>query len=134
MQYPVAIEWGNETTATGITFPDIPNAVTAGDTIEQAYAMGVEVAHIQLEALAAEGKTPPIPSKVEDLKSLPEYEGMGWGIIDIDVTPYMGKTEKVNVTLPSYAVRLIDLYVAQHNIKSRSAFLTDVALEKVGAK
>jgi predicted RNase H-like HicB family nuclease len=89
MQYPIAIEHGDETTATGIFFPDIPNAMTAGDTIEKAYAMAVEVAHIQLEVLAAEGKTPPLPSKMEDLKGLPEYQGMGWDMIEIDVTPYM---------------------------------------------
>ena len=32
MQYPIAIEWGDEHTAIGIQIPDIPGAVTAGDT------------------------------------------------------------------------------------------------------
>ena len=41
MQYPIAIEWGDEHTATGIVFPDIPGAITAGDTDEQAYEMAV---------------------------------------------------------------------------------------------
>lgn len=37
MQYPICIEWGDDNTATGIQIPDIPGAVTAGDTFEEAY-------------------------------------------------------------------------------------------------
>ena len=72
---------------------NIEDANTAQDLwtvmIEHAYAMAVEVAHIQLEALAAEGKTPPLPSKVEDLKGRPEYQSMAWDIIDIDVARHL---------------------------------------------
>ncbi len=51
MHYPICIEWGDENTATGIQIPDIPGAVTAGDTFEDAYAAAVEVAHIAINAL-----------------------------------------------------------------------------------
>lgn len=131
MQYPIAIEWGDETTATGIVFPDIPGAISAGDTVAQAYEMAVEVAHIQLKELAEQGQPIPMPSRIEDLKKKTEYAGWGWGIVDIDITPYLGKTEKVNVTLPGVVIRKIDDYVALHGLKSRSAFLASVALEKL---
>lgn len=134
MQYPVAIEWGNENTATGIVIPDIPGTHTAGDSVEEAYAMAVEVAHIQLEELAANDQEIPLPSRIEELKKRPEYAGHGWGIVDIDVTPYLGKTEKVNVTLPGIVIRKIDAYVNLHGIKSRSAFLANAAIEKLGLK
>jgi predicted RNase H-like HicB family nuclease len=131
MQFPVAIEWGDDTTATGIVFPDIPGAITAGDTIEEAYDLAVEVAHIQLEELVAAGKAIPAPSRIDELKHLPEFAGWGWGIVDIDLTPYRGKTEKVNVTLPTIVISRIDDYVALHGLKSRSAFLADLAMEKL---
>lgn len=131
MQYPIAIEWGDDHNATGILFPDIPGAITAGDTIEEAYDMAVEVAHIKLEELADQGLAIPMPSRVEELRNRPEYAGWGWGIIDIDITPYLGKAEKVNVTLPGQVIRKIDDYVALHGLKSRSAFLASVALEKL---
>lgn len=134
MQYPVAIEWGDANTATGIVIPDIPGTHTAGDSIEDAYEMAIEIAHIQLEELAARGEDVPLPSRIEALKGLPEYAGSGWGIVDIDVTPYLGKTEKVNVTLPGIVIRKIDAYVSLHGIKSRSAFLANVAIEKLGLK
>jgi predicted RNase H-like HicB family nuclease len=134
MQYPVAIEWGDESTATGTVLPDIPGTHTAGDSTEEAYAMAVEAAHIQLEELATKGEEIPLPSRIEDLKDLPEYAGRGWGLVEIDVTPYLGKTEKVNVTLPGIVIRKIDSYVSLHGIKSRSAFLANAAIEKLGLK
>src|SRR5690554_3544097 len=104
MQYPICIEWGDDQTACGVQMPDIPNAVTAGDTFEQAYQSAVEVAHIMLEALAELGEPPPAPSSVEKLNSNPDCAGMGWGFIDIAVTSSLGKTEEVNVALPSSVV------------------------------
>lgn len=41
-------------------FPDIPGAITAADSLEQAYAQAVEVAHIQL----AERAFLPLPAPV----------------------------------------------------------------------
>ena len=131
MQYPVAIEWGNDATATGIIFPDIPGAITAADSLEQAYAQAVEVAHIQLTELAKAGEPIPRPGKVADYRERKEFEGYGWGFVEIDVTPYLGRTEKINVTLPGIVIRKIDAYVALHGIKSRSAFLASVAVEKL---
>jgi predicted RNase H-like HicB family nuclease len=131
MQFPVAIEWGDEDTATGIMFPDIPGAITAADSLEQAYAQAVEVAHIQLAERAKAGHPIPRPGKVVDYRKQLEFEHCGWGFVEIDITPYLGRTEKINVTLPGIVIRKIDAYVALHGIKSRSAFLASVAAEKL---
>jgi len=53
-------------------------------------------------------------------------------MVEIDITPYLGKTEKVNVTLPGFVIQRIDRYVRDHNVKRRSSFLADAALEKLG--
>ncbi|MDC8802545.1 type II toxin-antitoxin system HicB family antitoxin [Halomonas pacifica] len=127
MQYPIAIEWGDENTATGIIFPDIPGAITAGDTIEQAYELAVEAAHIQLEELSNNGQQIPKPRSIAEHRDNPEFAGWGWGLVEIDLTPYLGKAEKVNVTLPGRLVKQIDDYVSVHGIKSRSAFLARAA-------
>ena len=54
---------------------------------------------------------------------------MGWGMLNIDITPYLGKTEKLNLTLPDYVIQQIDRFVREHNIKNRPPFLTDAALK-----
>lgn len=131
MQYPIAIEWGDDLTATGVIIPDIPGAITAGDTVEEAFLAAVEVAQIQLEELAMQGKPIPMPSSIDDLRKSDYFKGWGWGVIEIDITPYLGKTEKVNVTLPSSIIHEIDRFVEKHGLKSRSAFLADAAREKL---
>ncbi len=56
---------------------------------------------------------------------------MGWGMLALDISPYLGKTEKVNATLPGYVIQRIDRYVRQHKVKSSSSFLADAALKKL---
>ena len=107
-------------------------AITAGDTFEEAYGAAIEIAHIMLEELAARGERIPLPSATAVFRNDAEYTDMGWGMLDIDITPYLGKTEKVNVTLPGFVISQIDRFVREHNVKSRSSFLTDAALEKLG--
>lgn len=131
MYYPVAIEWGDENTATGIVIPDIEGAITAGDSVEEALKMAIEVVCIKLEELRDAGEAIPFPSDINILKQRPEFSGWGWGIIEIDVAPYLGKTEKINVTLPGSVINQIDNYVSTHGLRSRSAFLANAALEKL---
>lgn len=131
MKYPICIEWGDDNTAHGIQVPDIPGAITAGDTFEDAYTAAVEIAHFMLDEIAARGDAIPMPTSAANHRSNPDFEGMGWGMLELDITPYLGKTEKVNVTLPGYVIQKIDRFVRDHNIKSRSSFLADAALEKL---
>lgn len=131
MKYPIAIEWGDENTATGIVFPDIPGAISAGDTLEEAYDNAVEAANIVLEDMAERGEVLPRPGSVEEHRQNADFDGWGWGMVEVDLTPYLGKTEKVTVTLPGIVVRGIDEYVTLHGIKSRSAFLSNMALNVI---
>ena len=73
----------------------------------------------------------PMPTSVADHYAHADYAGMGWGMLELDISPYLGKTEKVNVTLPGYVIQRIDRYVREHKVKSRSSFLADAALEKL---
>ncbi|WP_082484690.1 type II toxin-antitoxin system HicB family antitoxin [Pseudomonas sp. Leaf129] len=107
MRYPICIEWGDETTAVGIQVPDIPGAITAGDTFEEAYSAAVEIAHIMLEEIAARGERISLPSATAVLRNEAEYTDMSWGMLDIDITPYLGKTEKVNATPPGFVITRI---------------------------
>lgn len=131
MKYPVMIEWGDDKTATGIVFPDIPGAITAGDTLEEAFTMAVEAAHIMLEEIVAAGDEMPLPKPAEVHVADPEYQGWGLGYVEIDLTRYLGKTEKANLTLPSSLIRAIDEHVRLHGLKSRSAYLAELAYKNL---
>jgi len=95
MHYPVAIEWGDENTATGMVFPDIPGAISAGDTPEEAYNNAIEAAHIVLEDLVDRGECVPRPSTIDEHCRNPDFEGWDWELIDIDLAPYLGKVRTV---------------------------------------
>jgi hypothetical protein len=57
-------------------------------------------------------------------------EDHAWGVVDIDVTKYLGKAQKLNITLPGYLLNRIDEYVLHHpEEKSRSGFLASAALK-----
>ncbi len=62
--------------------------------------------------------------------SNPEYEGCIWALVDIDITRYLAKAEKLNITLPGSLLNRIDEYVKHHpEQKSRSGFLASAALK-----
>ena len=63
-------------------------------------------------------------SKISNFLDNEEFKGFIWAVVDIDVSRYLGKAEKVNVTLPSRLIRMIDDKVGKDKLyKSRSAFL-----------
>jgi hypothetical protein len=70
------------------------------------------------------GKLGSIADNVLDRNFNPDMPNQTWVS---DITPYLGKTENVNVTLPT----LISAKIAQARIGNRSAFLAEAAAEKL---
>ena len=129
MLYPIAILPGDDKHAWGVEVPDIPGCFSAGDDLDEAMAMAREAIEGHLEILAEDGAPVPVASKVTTHAANPDYAGCTWAVVDIDVTKYMGKSEKLNITLPGYLLNRIDDYVKNHpDQKSRSGFLAKAAL------
>lgn len=133
MFYPVAIEPPEaDNQVFGVTVPDIPGCFSAGDTLDEAIASAREAIELHLEGLEEEGMQIPVASTVEHCTKQPEFTGRVWAVIDIDITRYLGKAEKINVTLPGNLIRRIDDYVKDAPGESRSGFLARAALERLG--
>jgi predicted RNase H-like HicB family nuclease len=130
MLYPIAISPGDEQHAWGVEVPDILGCFSAGDNLDDAMAMAREAIEGHLELLAEEGAQIPEASSVTTHASNPDYAGCTWAVVDVDVTRYMGKAEKLNITLPGHLLARIDAYVKAHpEQKSRSGFLAAAALK-----
>lgn len=129
MLYPIAIERGDKNTAHGIVVPDISGCFSAADDYNDVFNNAAEAITGHLECLAEAGLEIPLPSDIEKYIDDLNYEGMTWGVVAVDVSRYLGKTEKVNVTLPSRLIHLIDAKVAgnKERYKSRSAYLSSLA-------
>ncbi|GAA5784873.1 type II toxin-antitoxin system HicB family antitoxin [Chitiniphilus shinanonensis] len=133
MFYPIAIEIGGPDQAFGVEVPDIPGCFSAGDTMDEAIANAREAIDGHLAILADDNAEIPIASTVEHYLRHPDFAGRIWAVVEVDLARYLGKAEKVNVTLPVRLTHRIDRYVARHPQYSRSGFLAEAALEKLAA-
>jgi predicted RNase H-like HicB family nuclease len=131
MKYPIAIH-KDETTCFGVSVPDLPGCFSAGETIDEALNNAQEAISSHLEILAEEGAIAPAPSEIGKHYASPDYAGATWAYVDVDVSAFLGGTEKATVTLPKLLIRRIDAVVAAGGAKSRSAFLADSALRALG--
>ncbi|MBY4951603.1 type II toxin-antitoxin system HicB family antitoxin [Pantoea sp. DY-17] len=132
MFYPIAIEAGDQSTAFGVTVPDLPGCFSAGDTLEAAVTNAKEAIIGHLELLVELEQDIPAVSELKSLMKDPQYAGYVWVLIDVDITRILGGSEKINVTLPKLLIDRIDRCVATHpEFKTRSGFLAQVALERI---
>jgi predicted RNase H-like HicB family nuclease len=130
MLYPIAISMGDNEHAWGVEVPDIPGCFSAGDDLDDVIAMAREAIEGHFEILAEDGSAIPPANKVTVHAANPQYTGVTWALVDIDVTKYLGKAQKLNITLPGYLLTRIDEYVLHHpEEKSRSGFLASAALK-----
>lgn len=62
MRYPVTIDKSGDSSFF-VSFPDIPEALTQGETVEDALAMGKDALETALEFYFEDQRTVPLPSK-----------------------------------------------------------------------
>jgi predicted RNase H-like HicB family nuclease len=126
MFYPIAIELGDDQHAFGVIVPDLPGCFSAGETLDEAISNAKEAISLHLEGLAEDEDAIPEGSMVAAHVGKPEYAGFIWGVVEMDVSRYLGKAEKINVTLPGLLIHRIDA-----RTKNRSRWLAEAAIEKI---
>lgn len=132
MLYPVAIEKGDTDHAFGVVVPDIEGCFSAGNTLADALIQAKNAIELHLELLAEQGELPPEALPVDHYYQLEKYAGWIWSVVDIDVTPFMGKSSKINITLPSLLISKIENFTEENpSYKNRSAFLQTAAINEM---
>lgn len=129
--YPVAIH-KDENSCFGVSVPDIAGCFSAGDTVQDALFSAKKAINNHLEILAEDGIIAPQASPVDRFYTLPEYEGAEWSYVQVDTSAFLGKTEKVTITLPKLLIKRIDRDIAEGTAKNRSAFLAESAIQALG--
>ncbi len=74
-------------TSYGVSFPDVPGCVSAGDTFEEAVSNASEALAGHFAAMRADGETVPSPRTFEELKRDPEFTEDADGAIVTIVQP-----------------------------------------------
>ncbi len=126
MKFPIAIEPGTPSTAWGVVVPDLPGCFSAGDTAEEAFVNAAEAIDAHCEVLAEDGADIPTPQPLAHWQADPEYAGWVWALVDVDVTRFQGKAEKINITIPRRILAKVDKYAKTHGL-TRSGFLVQAA-------
>ncbi len=83
----IALVHKDEGTSYGVSFPDVPGCVSAGDTFEEAVANAGEALAGHFAAMRADGDAIPAPRDFESLKRDPEFAEDSADAIVTIVTP-----------------------------------------------
>lgn len=110
----------------GVTVPDLPGCFSGGDSIDDAIESAKEAIDLHLRGIAEDGEPIPDPRPIAEHQANPDFATAIWAVVEVDVTKYEGKAEKINITLPRRLLAQIDEYVKAHGA-NRSGFLADAA-------
>ena len=113
----------------GVSFPDFPGCITAGDTLDEAFRQAHEVLPFHIRGMIEDGEAIPSPSTLEQVTADPDNAGGVPTIVNVQIP---GKAVRVNVTFDEGLLAAIDAFAKAHGL-TRSGFLAEVARNKIGA-
>jgi len=87
MSGTIALVHKNDGTSYGVSFPDVPGCISAGDTFEQAVANAGEALAGHFALMQADGEAIPAPRSFEQLKHDPDFADDSADAIVTMVTP-----------------------------------------------
>jgi predicted RNase H-like HicB family nuclease len=87
MKNYIALVHKDEGTSYGVSFPDVPGCIAAGDTFEEAVALAAEALAGHLALMRADGDPIPAPRSYDQLKHDPEFLADAHDAIVTMVTP-----------------------------------------------
>lgn len=125
MRFPVVLH-SDDGIRFGVTVPDLPGCFSAGDTFDEALDSVLEAIDLHLEGLTDNGADIPVPRPVAEHRQNPDFAGGVWAVVEVNVSRFEGRAEKINITLPRRLLARIDRYAKEHG-ETRSGFLADAA-------
>jgi predicted RNase H-like HicB family nuclease len=118
LYYPALVD-KDEDSDFGVSFPDFPGCVSAGESIEQAVLGAQEALAGHVALMLADGDAMPAPSELEEIAARKEASTVAVTLIPV-VLP--GRARRVNVTLDEALLEEIDQIS-----NNRSGFLAEAA-------
>lgn len=108
----------------GVSFPDFPGCVTAGESLEDARRMAGEALGLHIQGMIEDGEPIPEPSTLDELAGDPDMHGA----VAVLITPDMPeRTVRFNITARQSQLEAIDRLAKKAGM-NRSAFLVHSAL------
>lgn len=134
MNYPIKIKRQENDKIFEVTIPDLPGCQAEGTTIDLAMKYIKSAVKDHLTILAEYGEAIPHATLLETVINNNSDLGITWALIDIDITPYLGKSQKINVTLPELLIKQIDDRVSKsEEHKTRSGFIANACIKSLSS-
>lgn len=131
--YAVVIHKENNT-AYGVSVPDLPGCISAGDTVDEAMTMIREAIELHLEGMIEDGQAIPSARSLEDVRSGRQFRGAAaFALVQIDTSNLRSKAVRINITLPERVLARIDA-AAKRSGETRSGLIAAAASEYIARK
>ena len=114
----------------GVSFPDMPGCISAGDTIDEAVRNAVEALSGHVRMLEADGDPVTPPRDFDAIMADPAEDREGAMTTVIPLVRDRGSTIRVNVSFDLGLLEAIDA-VARDRGQTRSAFLASAARREI---
>lgn len=109
----------------GVSFPDFPGCITAGQNIDETKDMALDALILHIQGMFEDGEQLPFPSKLEDIMADPDYADATAYLV-VSVPEARPRTVRVNITMPEMTLKQIDAAAKKRGM-SRSSFLVHAA-------
>jgi predicted RNase H-like HicB family nuclease len=110
----------------GVSFPDFPGCITAGETLDEARRNAVEALSLHIHGILEDGDEIPEASNLDDLVRDPAIKGAIAFLVTVNVSD---KVERFNITARKSQMKEIDRLAQQHGM-TRSAYIVASALRR----
>ena len=126
MLYPVYMH-KDENSAYSVTVPDFPGCFSAADDMNDLPANVQEAIELYCEG---EDMIVPEPTALESLQDLEDYQDGTWLFIDIDLGKLDTRKERINLSVPVWALREIDNYASRIHT-TRSGLMVASVIDRI---
>jgi predicted RNase H-like HicB family nuclease len=116
----------------GVSFPDVPGCISAGDTIDEAVRNAVEALSGHIRMLEADGDPVPSPRDFDAIMNDPDLAQDREGAMTtiVPLVRDRGSSTRINVSLDLGLLDAIDA-AARERGQTRSAFLASAARREI---
>ncbi len=127
MKYPIALTQEADSKEYKVVVPDLPGCETHSISIDCAIEKISQTIKEHLAILTEYSEAIPNATAIANHQS--KFTNAIWALVDIDITPYLGKSHKINVTLPELLIKQIDDRVNKsESYKTRSGFIAQACM------
>jgi predicted RNase H-like HicB family nuclease len=118
--------------AYGVSFPDLPGCVSAGDSFEDAVANAIEALGLHVEGMREDGEAIPAPSRYEDIMAAGDawWQCEGATVTAVPLIEDRARKVRVNINLNVDLLDAIDTRAKARGL-TRSAFLASAATREL---